>query len=333
MSNALAVFGQRLIHESALPVLTQGYGGLVRELAENRELARLAREKGPDAALAGLAHMRKGNKELVTRAEKDAEQRMADAVRKTYPAHAIVGEEHGWQPGSQTRWVFDPVDGTSAMIRSAMAEAFGLTLPSPAPSFGITVGVVDGEEPVLGIVTELQPQGGRLAAVNTWVGIQGQPTTQNGRPVSLPPVPALAKARIACTVPEVMFNTREKWSGWQALAQAVAEIVTDQNAIGFMKLLTGQINIAYEADLAYHDAAALAPILRDAGITVSNAEGQALRFPENAIGSEFRVLAAQPALHAQAMALIRAGVPPEENRFTSADSVHKGYAQKFPPHP
>ena len=37
---------------------------------------------------------KKGNKELVTTAEKIAEKAMADEVRKTFPGHAIVGEEH-----------------------------------------------------------------------------------------------------------------------------------------------------------------------------------------------------------------------------------------------
>ena len=121
-----------------------------------------------------IIETKKNNKEFVTTAEKEAERLMTLAVKKRYPEQAIVGEEHGYTTGSQTRWVFDPVDGTSAMIRTAMAEAFDLPLSHPTPSFGVTVAIVDNDDVILGIVTELQPRHGTLLAVNTWVGMKNK---------------------------------------------------------------------------------------------------------------------------------------------------------------
>jgi fructose-1,6-bisphosphatase/inositol monophosphatase family enzyme len=329
-------FAKSLVHDHALPVLAAGYTKLVQSLRQNEALARRARQEGLSAILdsGDLAELRKNNKELVTAAEKEAESLMASKVLARYPTHAIVGEEHGYRPGSSMRWVFDPIDGTSAMIRTAMAEAFGVKLGKPAPSFGVTVGVTEGDEAILGVVVELRPLNGTLVAVNTWAGGKGQPVTCNDVVIHAPAAPAtLAEATLACTVPEIMFNTKEKWSGFQALLDATEKpCVTDQNCVGFMRLLdpVSTISLAFEGDLGYHDVAALVPILVGAGLTATDDKGQKLTFPEGAIKSEYRILAAAPALHAAALKKIHEGVPDNQNRFKTGGDIHEGYAQKFP---
>jgi inositol-phosphate phosphatase / L-galactose 1-phosphate phosphatase / histidinol-phosphatase len=330
-------FGVYLANAVALPALAEGYEQLVDGLRRNQELRRLVEEQGAGAALssesAALGSLRKANKELVTAAEKQAEHLMRRAVEERYPDHAIVGEEHGYRPGSERRWVFDPVDGTSAMVRTAIAEAFDVQLPEPRPSFGITVALVSGSEATLGIVTELKAGPGRVAGGHTWVGSVNAPTTCDGAVVAPPAGPTtLGEAQLACTVPEVMFNTPETWSGYQALLDATRDCVTDQNCLGFMRLVQpdGGIDIAYEAGLAYHDAAVLVPILQGGGMAVTDDKGNGLCLEESTIAHEFRVLAAAPALHRAALRKIREGVPREKNRFQPGRSAQLGYVTKFP---
>jgi fructose-1,6-bisphosphatase/inositol monophosphatase family enzyme len=143
---------------------------------------------------------------------------------------------------------------------------------------------------------------------------------------------ALAEARLASTVPEVMFNTPETWSRYQALVDATRGCVIDQNCIGYMRLLQpdGGVDIVYEADLAYHDGAVLVPILRGAGVAITDDEGHELRFDEAAIPQEFRVLAAAPALHRAALGKILEGVAPNMSRFQHGRSAQLGYVPKFP---
>ncbi len=320
-----------------MPVLAKGYSHLLERLKQDKIIADIVAKEGIDALLSGnnnaISDLRKGNKELVTVAEKEAEQRMTEAVKERFPEHAVIGEECGFHPGNHIRWIFDPVDGTSAMIKTAVAEAYGIELAPPAPSFGITIAVADGDEAILGIVTQLEAAGGTLRAVNTWMGEKGRPTRLNGSAVSLPNAhETLANSGLACTVPQVMFNSREKWSGWQALMEATRACVTGQNCIGFMKLLqkNSGIHIAYESDLAYHDAAALVPILEGAGIKVSDHEGRELHFPETATRQEFTLLAASPSLHAEALLYIKRGVPEARNRFAERNNMNHGYAEKFP---
>jgi inositol-phosphate phosphatase / L-galactose 1-phosphate phosphatase / histidinol-phosphatase len=333
-------FAAHLIGGLAVPVLADGYADLVEQLRQSGELARSAPRLGLDAVLTGddpiLTRLRKSNRELVTEAEREAELLMRQAVAERYPDHAIVGEEHGYRPGGQDRWVFDPIDGTSALVRTAMADAYGLQPRGPRPSFGTTAALVSRSEAVLGVVTELRANEGTLEAVDTWIGIVGEPTTRNGRAVHPPAHPAtLAEARLACTVPEVMFNTPVKWSGFQALLDATAGCVTDQNCIGFVRLLRSDegVQVVYEADLAYHDAAALVPVLRGVGIEATDEQGGELDFDESRIGCEFRLLAAAPELHAAALQALRQGVPAEASRFKGSAPTHQGYVQKFSPDP
>lgn len=328
----LSEFACDLIVE-AYPILAEGYADLVDSLAANEKLAKLAREMDLDELLdsddEAIAALKKSNKELVTGFEKEAEKKMRELVEKQFPKHGIVGEEHGYKPGSETRWVFDPVDGTSAMIRFAMADAFDL--PQPDGAFGITIGVVKGDEAVVGVVCELIPQEGELLMVNWWVGEKDEPSSHNGEQVRVAANRTpLQDSAIASTVPEVMFKTKKQWSGFQALAESGLGCATDLNCIGYMLLLdNGDIGAAYEADLAYHDAAALVPILQGAGVTVTDEKGSPLSFGEEKIGTEFRLLAAVPALHKEALAIVKQGVPDSENSF-KPQLVSQGYSTKFP---
>ena len=52
----------------------------------------------------------------VTDVDKKVERVMRDAITRQYPAHGIVGEEYGDQPGNGLTWVIDPIDGTRAFI-------------------------------------------------------------------------------------------------------------------------------------------------------------------------------------------------------------------------
>lgn len=334
---SLAEFGHSIITKLAVPVLSQGYSDLVQRLKANRELAKIVVEQGIDAVLSGdseaMASLRKNNRELVTTAEQEAEFLMTAAVKKRFPGHAIIGEELGFTPGGHIRWVFDPVDGTSAMIKTAMAEAYSIRLGSPAPTFGVTLAVIEGSQLILGIVAELEARDGSLSAVNIWIGEKDTPPQYNNKPIKLPQVPQKLKdANVACTVPQIMFGTKEKWSSWQALAEGTQSVITGQNCVGYMKLMQegSNIHIVYEADLAYHDAAALVPILESAGLTVSDGQGLPLKFPEAARTREFSILAAAAPLHKQALDTILKGVAPDKNSFAKRVLADNGYANKFP---
>lgn len=59
---------------------------------------------------------RKGPNDFVSEADREAERRIVEIIRRAYPDHAILGEEGGAQGdvGSHgARWIIDPLDGTT----------------------------------------------------------------------------------------------------------------------------------------------------------------------------------------------------------------------------
>jgi fructose-1,6-bisphosphatase/inositol monophosphatase family enzyme len=280
-----------------------------------------------------VAALKKSNKELVTRAEVEAEQLVRELVASTFPDHNVIGEELGTtdNAGAWT-WVIDPVDGTSAMIRAAMGVAFGLPAEQRPPAFGFTIGMLHGDRSVAGIVVELTVVDGHLSRGRTWLGGEGVPTTCNGVPAPKPRDGAtLDNAVLTSTVPEVMFDNKKTWGQFQALMEATGRLDKDRNCIGFMELLDGTVDIDCERDLLLPDVAALEPILRGAGFTVTDHDGNPLRYGRSKWTGEFLVFAAHPALHAGALATFQQGVEADRNTFgkTGLTDV-AGYAKKVP---
>ena len=80
----------------------------------------------------------KGDKTIVTLADKEINSHLIEQVKNKYPEHAVDGEEE--QSGkSNYVWVCDPVDGTAMYARHVPVAVFSLAL------------VIDGE-PVVGVV-------------------------------------------------------------------------------------------------------------------------------------------------------------------------------------
>ncbi|MEM6794102.1 MAG: inositol monophosphatase family protein [Acidobacteriota bacterium] len=53
----------------------------------------------------------------VTRADREAEQSLRDAIHRRFPGDGILGEEFGNEPGTSGRqWILDPIDGTKSFV-------------------------------------------------------------------------------------------------------------------------------------------------------------------------------------------------------------------------
>lgn len=60
----------------------------------------------------------KPDRTLVTQADTGIERLLRDRIASRYPAHGILGEEYGTEPGDgETRWIVDPIDGTHNFVR------------------------------------------------------------------------------------------------------------------------------------------------------------------------------------------------------------------------
>ena len=123
----------------------------------------------------------------VTIADREAEAAMRALIAQTFPAHGIIGEEHGSERADASHvWVLDPIDGTKAFITGR-------------PMFGSLIALCRDGKPVVGLID--------CPALNErWVGASGRPTTHLGKPVHTRACDALGRASLSCTSP-LMFGT------------------------------------------------------------------------------------------------------------------------------
>jgi histidinol-phosphatase len=115
------------------------------ELSFANELADLAGEIGL-GYFGGTFEVRlKPDRTPVTEADIAIEAAIREAVKRTYPDDAVLGEEAGSQGRARRRWIVDPIDGTRNFARGVPVWATLIALEEAAT---VQVGVVSA--PALG---------------------------------------------------------------------------------------------------------------------------------------------------------------------------------------
>jgi histidinol phosphatase-like enzyme (inositol monophosphatase family) len=230
---------------------------------------------------AGLDAELKGDKSPVTIADRTAEQAMRAVLAERFPDHGILGEEFGLdRPAARLRWVLDPIDGTRAFITGR-------------PVFGTLIGLLDGDTPILGLID--QPVTGER-----WLGVAGRRTVFTGGfggRIGTRPCPALDRAELSCTSPEMFGADLPRWARLSGAARRTS-FGGDCYAYGLLAL--GQIDVIAEADLKVWDWAALAPVIEGAGGRITDWSGGKL----SPHGDGRALAVGDPALLEQAIALL-----------------------------
>jgi inositol-phosphate phosphatase/L-galactose 1-phosphate phosphatase/histidinol-phosphatase len=226
----------------------------------------------------------------VTIADRDAETAMRDMIRSAFPNHGIIGEEHGReQADAEWLWILDPIDGTCSFIN-------GL------PLFGTLIGLWkrtdDGlGEPVLGCINH-------PALKERWIGGVGRPTTFNGAEICPRACAEISDATLYYTAADLFLPDEV-----QAFA-TVTNAAKESRAGGtdcyhYAMVASGWTDMALESGLKLHDYAAIVPVLRGAGATVSDWNGHPLAL-ESETTVNGQVLACGDArLHAKATELLQ----------------------------
>ena len=311
MTNALVQdFEQCVIEvvtQQALPLLQKNYRNLWAD----------ARAKG-DAFFKdndSVASWKKDGKGLVTQGELEVERAVRVAIHDRFPSMSVIGEElDDRMTDSQYVAVIDPVDGTSAMVRSVIEPDMQATL-----GFGISIGLLENDQAVAGIIIELEGNGDELTIGKLWS------SNDSARDASAPVQGQ--DITLISTAPEVMFTTQQQRAGFTALETMASNIVCDRNCIGFMDLLSNPDAVVIEADLSVHDAAAIVPILAKQGITVTDHDGHAVTFGN--LDAEYKLLAATPELHGRALRTYQEGQSADVETFSSRLNRASLNQQKF----
>lgn len=216
----------------------------------------------------------------VTEADRASERAMRSLINATYPDHGILGEEYGSENiDAEYVWVLDPIDGTNSFVTGK-------------PLFGTLIALCHNKVPVIGIIDA-------PGMDERWVGIEGQPTTMNGEPISTRACDELSKSWLYATTPEMFEGESE--ATFKRLSASAWRTVYGGDCYAYGLLSSGHVDLVCEASLGTYDFCALAPVVKGAGGIITDWSGRSLT-----MDSEGRVLAAgDKTLHQKALAAMR----------------------------
>ncbi|MFO0867484.1 MAG: histidinol-phosphatase [Pirellulales bacterium] len=230
---------------------------------------RLARavEMAREAGRSTLAHFqqtdlrveRKADDSPVTIADRGAERLLRERIASWFPDDAIIGEELGEAAGtSGFRWILDPIDGTKSFI-------------SGVPLYSTLVGLEYQERSELGVIYIPALDEGVYAARGGGAfyfrGTSApQPTRVSQRPLS---------QGLFVTSQVDSFARRGAQQAFERLQAAAYITRTWGDGYGYLLVATGRAEVMVDPIMNVWDAAALLPVLEEAGGTYTDWQGRA----------------------------------------------------------
>jgi len=216
---------------------------------------------------------RKSDGSPVTAADRAAEKLLRARITAQFPDDAILGEEFGETPGSSGfRWVLDPIDGTKAFI-------------SGVPLYTTLVAVLREEEPQIGVV--FAPAAGEMVYAGRGQGCWHVVGAAEPRRSVVSTVDKLEDAVFLTTSVRSFSTDREVGARpvYDRLQSACRISRTWGDAFGYLLVATGRAEIMIDPKLSLWDAAALQPIIEEAGGKFFDWQGRATVHSEEAIAT------------------------------------------------
>ena len=218
----------------------------------------------------------KADRSPLTVADRESETHLREQIAKHFPDDSIVGEEFGVTEGSSPwRWILDPIDGTKSFI-------------SGVPLYGTMVAVdraVEGSndrECAIGSVyiPGLDEGIHAMKGQGAW-HFRG---TDEAVRASVSKTTSIADAVLATSEVETFGEVGAK-EVWDRLANEVYFCRTWGDVYGYLLLATGRIEVMIDAKLNIWDAAAVMPIVQEAGGTFTDFNGASKIDSGNAVAS------------------------------------------------
>lgn len=198
----------------------------------------------------------KGMHDLVSYVDKESEKRIIADLQKLLPESGFIAEEGTNDTrGERFNWVIDPLDGTTNFIQGV-------------PIYCVSIGLLDGDELVVGVVYEV----GRDECFYAW---KNGGAYLNGAEISVSNRADIHDALLATGFPYSDFSRMDeyieflKWAmmnarGVRRLGSAAADLAY---------VACGRFDAFWEYDLKPWDVAAGALLVKEAGGTVTDYSG------------------------------------------------------------
>jgi len=200
----------------------------------------------------------------VSVADRQAEEAARAWLEKHRPEDGILGEELGaTRPEARRRWILDPIDGTKTFVRRV-------------PLWGTLVALAEGENVLAGAAY--------FPAVDELVvAAQGAGCLWNGRPARVSGVSKLSEALVLTT--DARMGTGAQIRELEGLCARAGLVRTWGDCYGYLLLATGRAEAMVDSIMAPWDAAALQPIIEEAGGVFTDWSGRRTAFGGSVVAS------------------------------------------------
>jgi len=225
----------------------------------------------------------KSRNDLVTAADRAAEEAILAEIERRFPAHAVLAEESGWTRRNDDRptWIVDPLDGTTNFVHGI-------------PQFAVSVGVAIEDRVHFGVI--LDP-----VKNDVFRAARGLGATWNGRPCRVTSREGLAGALVATGFP---FKAHELLDTYLAIFREVflrCKAIRRPGAAALDLAYTacGLFDGFFEFQLSPWDLAAGSLLIEEAGGRVSDMDGNGDFLTSG------DMLCGAPGVHAELLEVVR----------------------------
>jgi histidinol phosphatase-like enzyme (inositol monophosphatase family) len=222
-----------------------------------------------------VAAERKSDDSPVTIADREAELHLRRRISTAFPNDGIVGEEFGELPGtSGVRWILDPIDGTKSFITGV-------------PMYGTMIGVEINGRPEIGFVYIAALDEGIYAARGrgAWHFV-GKAEPQRAQ---VSASKSLSEGAFVTSQVDT-FDKRGAGEAFLKLQKAAYITRTWGDCYGYLLVATGRALVMVDPIMNVWDAAAIQPIMEEAGGTFTDWSGNATIYNGEGIGTNGHVL-------------------------------------------
>lgn len=195
---------------------------------------------------------------LVTQADREVETKLREWIASKFPDDGVLGEEFPeHKPGASRRWILDPIDGTFSFAHGV-------------PLWGTLIAVAHGEDVIAGAIH--CPAVGEIVCA-----ARGEGAWSDGARCTVSDVAQLSAATVLTT--DVRFTaSASKAAAWRALAAKARTVRGWSDCYGYLLVATGRADVMVDAAMSPWDAAALVPVLHEAGGVFSDWTGRTTAF-------------------------------------------------------
>ena len=245
----------------------------------------LALAAGREASGITLEHFRRDDLEVerktddspVTVADRRAEAHLRRRIEQAFPDDGILGEEFPERPGtSGFRWILDPIDGTKSFIHGV-------------PLYSTLIGVEHEGEGVLGaiFIPALDECVYAARGQGAWY-VQGRRPPRRAR---VSTCPNLAQA-LFLTSEVANFDAIGRRDAYDRLQAATRLSRTWGDGYGYLMVATGRADLMVDPLMHVWDAAAILPVIEEAGGVFADWQGRRSIRSGNGLATNPRLLEA-----------------------------------------